>query len=109
MEQPHPLIHRTLDRFRVGEAKLDPISLLVVTNHPEVYAPDEDAPNTRQLLSIIPTRPLKPMANQTALQYIHQAAQISSRVPQQFPVDDRQSANRQHTSRAEADRPDKRI
>jgi hypothetical protein len=59
MHPPHPLLHKTLDRLRVGEVKLDPMSLLIVTNHAEVYTPDEDQANTRQLLSMIPQRPLK--------------------------------------------------
>lgn len=85
MDPPHPLLHKTLDRLRVGEAKLDPISQLVVTNHAEIYAPDEDQPNPRQLLSVIPGRPLKSIAYPIALQYIHQAAQVSTNFPQHFP------------------------
>lgn len=91
MTPPHPLLHKTLDRLRVTEKRLDPISLLVATNHPEIYAPDEEPPNTRQLLSVIPQHPLKPAAHPVALQYIHHAAQISTNIPQNFPVDPRRS------------------
>jgi hypothetical protein len=85
MNPPHPLITRTLDKLHVGDAKLDPISLLVVTNHPEVYTADEDEATPRQLLSLIPVRPLKPMANPIALQAIHEAANKSVNIPQHFP------------------------
>ena len=92
MHPPHPLLHKTLDRLRVGEVKLDPMSLLIVTNHAEVYTPDEDQANTRQLLSMIPQRPLKQMSHPIALQYIHRAAQLSANIPQHFPQDPRQSS-----------------
>ena len=85
MSPPHPLITRTLDKLRVGETRMDPISLLVVTNHPEIYTADEDQATSRQLLSVIALRPLKPMAMPIALQYIHQAVSLSGNIPQHFP------------------------
>ncbi len=82
---PHPFITKTLDKFSIGDAKLQPISLLVATNHPEVWTADEDEAKSRQLLSIISARPLKPMASSLPLKAIHDAANISGNIPQHFP------------------------
>jgi SEC-C motif len=85
VQPPHPLIHRTIDRMRVGYLKLDPISQLVVTNHPEHYTADEEAATSPQLLSVIATRPLKPMKRADALRDIHTAASMYGNIPQNFP------------------------
>lgn len=87
---PHPLIHRTMDRTRVGDQKLDPINLLVATNHPERYIEDEDLAQYHQLLSLIALRPLKPMKKPDALQAIHRAANLHGNIPVFFP---KQSGN----------------
>ena len=84
-QPPHPLIQRTVDRMRVGDQKLDPISLLVVTNHPEHYAEDEELAQYHQLLSLITLRPLKQMRQAEGLQAIHQAANLYGNIPVLFP------------------------
>lgn len=85
MQPPHPLLHKTLDRLRIGDEKLDPMSLLVVTNHPEVYSGDEEATQQRRFLCSVPTRPLHPIQQPVALQYLIRAVQLSSNIPQHFP------------------------
>jgi hypothetical protein len=85
VQPPHPLIHRTMDRMRVGDQKLDPISLLVITNHPEHYTEDEELAQYHQLLSLITLRPLKPMRRAEGLQAIHQAANLYGNIPVFFP------------------------
>jgi len=53
MNPPHPLIQATLNKLRVGESKLDPISLLVVSNNPAHYTEDEEEVRTPQLMSVL--------------------------------------------------------
>jgi hypothetical protein len=74
-----------MDRMRVGDQKLDPISLLVVTNHPEHYLGDEDLAQYHQLLSLIALRPLKPINTPDSLQAIHQASNLHGNIPVIFP------------------------
>jgi SEC-C motif len=85
MEPPHPLLHKTLDRLRVGEQKLDPISLFVATNHPELYSGDEELTPQRRFLCTVPIRPLHAVQQPAALQYLIHAVQLSSNIPQHFP------------------------
>jgi hypothetical protein len=81
---PHPLIHGTLNRMRSRHSDRDPINLLVVTNHPEHYSPDEGAAPSPQLLSIHTQIPVKPVARPAALMAIHQAANVYGKIPQFF-------------------------
>jgi hypothetical protein len=83
---PNPFIEKTLDRLRTKDSKRDPISLLVVTNSPEHHTEDEERANGRQLLSVITASPLKPMMKPVALKDIHQAANLSGNIPQEFPT-----------------------
>jgi hypothetical protein len=81
---PHPVIQNTLDRMRKKAGGVDPINLLVVTNHPEHYSPDEEAAPSPQLLSIETQVPANPVAGPNALRPIHQAASVYGRIPQFF-------------------------
>ena len=81
---PHPLIHGALERMRRKASGVDPINLLVVTNHPEHYSEDEEAAQSPQLLSIQTQLPAKPIARPDALFAIHQAANVYGRIPQFF-------------------------
>lgn len=82
---PHPIIHKTLDRMRIRSGGKDPISLLVVTNHPEHYSAEEEAAPSTQLLSIHSQVPLHVVARPDALIAIHEAANLNGRIPQFFP------------------------
>jgi len=81
---PHPVIQGTLDRMRRRHLGRDPISLLVVTNHPEHYSADEEAAPSPQILSIQTQVPVKAVARPDALMAIHQAANVYGRIPQFF-------------------------
>jgi hypothetical protein len=91
MNPPHPLIHSTLNRMRKKYSGMDPINLLVITNHPEHYSADEEAAPTPQVLSIQTQLPAKPVARPDALLSIHQAANLYGKIPQFF--DGRPPAN----------------
>jgi hypothetical protein len=81
---PHKYLMQTLDRLRVGEAKLDSISLLVITNHPNHYTHDEEIAARPQLVSIITNRPLN-VVDQNVLLAIHKAANLYGNIPQTLP------------------------
>jgi hypothetical protein len=63
----------------------DPISLLVITNHPEHYSEDEESAQAPQLLSIQSNVPLLPANTPRALFEIHMAANKYGNIPQFFP------------------------
>lgn len=84
MQEPHPFIHRTMDRMRKRNGGKDPIRLLVVTNHPEHHSEDEEIASPPQLLSMITSVSETPPALQQSLQAIHDAANKYGNIPQDF-------------------------
>jgi len=82
---PHEYILRTLDRLRAGPDKLEPITYLVITNHPERYGGEEELTTSPQLLSVIPERPTRAVRRDVLLS-IHGAAQLYGHIPQDMPT-----------------------
>ncbi|MGC1130709.1 MAG: hypothetical protein WA875_14205 [Candidatus Acidiferrales bacterium] len=80
-----PLIHKALDMVRIGEEKLDPVSLLVATNHPAHYGQDEEETSKAHVCSLISLKPVKPMLQPDALKEIHDAAMKFTHYPLFFP------------------------
>jgi hypothetical protein len=87
MEEPHPFIHRTMDRMRKRNGGKDPIPLLVITNHPEHYTEDEQSASSSQVLSMITNFSEIPERLGQALTAIHHAATMYGRIPQYFEDD----------------------
>jgi hypothetical protein len=84
MQEPHPYIHRTMDRMRKRNGGKDPIPLLVITNHPEHYSEDEEIATSPQLLSMITNLSKTSDMLGQALTAIHFAANMYGRIPSHF-------------------------
>lgn len=84
MQEPHPFIHKTMDRLRERNGGKDPIRLLVVTNHPEHYSEDEEIATESRLLSMITGVSETPDALGQSLTAIHFAANMYGNIPQYF-------------------------
>lgn len=80
-----PVINKVLDMGRVGEEKLDLVSLLVATNHPAHYGQDEEETSKAHVCSIISLKPVKPLQQPEALKEIHDAAMKFTHYPIVFP------------------------
>jgi SEC-C motif-containing protein len=81
---PHPFILKTLNRMRKEHGGKDPISLLMMTNHPGHYVAGHELPPHAHILGQISQMPLKP-ARLEALLAIVQATQLYGNVPQELP------------------------
>jgi hypothetical protein len=64
---PHPFIFRTLDRMRKEHCGKDPISLLVITNHPQHYTKDDEIAQRAHVLTVLSGVPEKPAQRPDAL------------------------------------------
>lgn len=81
---PHPFILKTLNRMRKQHGGKDPITLLVITNHPGHYTKDNEIPQHAHLTGQISQVPLKP-ARMEALLAITQATTLYGNVQQELP------------------------
>lgn len=80
----HPFILRTLDRMRRQHGGKDPITQLIITNHPGHYTKDHEIPDHAHVLGQISQVPLKP-ARLEALFAITQATNLYGNIPQELP------------------------
>jgi len=83
---PHPYILQTLDRMKKQFGGRDPITQLVITNHPGHYTGDHEIPRRPHMVCQIPLRPLKP-ARMEALLSITEATNLYGNIPQELPGD----------------------
>jgi hypothetical protein len=81
---PHPFILKTLNWMRKQHGGKDPITLLVITNHPGHYTKDNEIPQHAHLAGQISQLPLRP-ARMEALLAITQATALYGNVPQELP------------------------
>jgi|SRR6266850_4157957 len=80
---PHPFITKTLNRLRKEHDGKDPITMLMMTNHPSHYTKDTEIPPTPHLMtqvSQVPTRD----APLNVLWALHRAANVYGMIPQEF-------------------------
>jgi hypothetical protein len=87
---PHPFIFRTLDRMRKEHCGKDPISLLVITNHPQHYTKDDEIAQRAHVLTVLSGVPEKPVQRPDALAALHRAANLYGNIPQELSTDFRQ-------------------
>jgi hypothetical protein len=83
-QPPHPFIIRTVNRMRKEHGGKDPITQLIITNHPGHYTKDQEMPNRAHMLGQISLLPLKP-ARMEALMAITQATTLYGSIPQELP------------------------
>jgi hypothetical protein len=84
-QPPHRLILRTLDKVRKEHGGQDPISLLVLSNHPQHYMNDEELVQRQQhLLTIFSQVPVK-SARLDVLRAVALAANLYGNIPQELP------------------------
>jgi hypothetical protein len=83
-QPPHPFIIRTLNRMRKEHGGKDPITQLVMTNHPSHYTRDLEIVHRPHVLSQISLIPLKP-ARMEALMAINDATNLYGNIPQELP------------------------
>jgi hypothetical protein len=83
-QPPHPFIMRTLNRMRKEHGGKDPITQLVMTNHPGHYTQDREIAHRPHMLSQISLMPLKP-ARMDALMAINSSTNLYGNIPQELP------------------------
>jgi hypothetical protein len=83
----HALILRTLNRMRKEYGGKDPITQVIITNHPGHYTKDEEIPQHPHMLGQISLVPLKP-AHMEALVAVTQATNLYGNIPQELPKSD---------------------
>jgi hypothetical protein len=83
-QPPHPFIMRTLNQMRKEHGGKDPITQLVMTNHPSHYTKDLEIAHRPHVLSQISLIPLKP-ARMEALMAINDATNLYGNIPQELP------------------------
>jgi len=81
---PHPFILKTVMRMRKEHGGKDPITQLVMTNHPGHYTRDQEISPQAHLLGHISLVPLKP-AQIEALHAITRATSLYGNIPQELP------------------------
>ena len=81
---PHPFILKTLNQMRKQHGGMDPITQLIITNHPNHYTKDHEIPNRAHMMGQISLCPLKP-ARIDALMAITHATNLYGNIPQELP------------------------
>lgn len=81
---PHPFIIRTLNRIRKEHDGKDPITQLIITNHPSHYTKDQEIPQHAHMMGQTSLVPKKP-AHMAALMDIMTATNLYGNIPQEFP------------------------
>jgi len=81
---PHPFILKTLNRMRAQHGGKDPITQLIITNHPSHYTKDHEIPSRAHMMGQVSLCPLKP-ARIDALMAITQATNLYGNIPQELP------------------------
>jgi SEC-C motif len=79
----HPSILRTLDRIRAAHGGKDPISLLLITNHPGHYTQDNEIAPLHHVAGQIPL-PTDTSARLNALTTLFKAANLYGNIPHEF-------------------------
>ena len=81
---PHRYIIKVLDQMNKQHGGKDPITQLIITNHPSHYTKDNEIPPGAHLLGKIALSPAKP-ARMEALLAITQATTLYGSIPQDWP------------------------
>jgi hypothetical protein len=81
---PSRFMQSILNRVQKLHDGVDPYSLIVFSNHPHHYAPDDLDPR-RHLFSVLPEHQT---ANLGALRALHNAANLYGNIPNRFSLDD---------------------
>jgi hypothetical protein len=81
---PSRAMQTILNRTKKEHDGVDPYSMIVLSNHPHHYAPDDLDPQ-KHLFSVLPE---EPPANLDALWSIHKAAGLYGNIPAKFALDD---------------------
>lgn len=84
----HPFILKTLNRMKMQHGGKDPITQLIITNHPGHYTKDEEIAPHAHFVGQVSPRPLKP-ARIEALSAIMQATMLYGSIPQELPKSSR--------------------
>lgn len=82
---PHPFIIKTIDRMRRQHGGKDPITQLIITNHPSHYTQDHEIPRRAHMMGQISLCPVRP-ARIEALMAITQATNLYGNIPQELPT-----------------------
>jgi hypothetical protein len=80
---PHPFITKTLNRLRREHDGKDPITMLVMTNHPSHYTKDHEISATAHLMTQVSQVPSRSAPLQI-LWALHRAANLYGMIPQEF-------------------------
>ncbi len=80
---PHPFITKTLNRLRKEHDGKDPITMLVMTNHPSHYTKDHEISPTAHLMTQVSQVPSRSAPLQI-LWALHRAANLYGMIPQEF-------------------------
>jgi hypothetical protein len=81
---PSRAMQTILDRTKKEHNGVDSYSMIVLSNHPHHYAPDDLDPQ-KHLFSVLPGQP---PANLDALWSVHKAAGFYGNIPAKFALDD---------------------
>jgi hypothetical protein len=80
---PSRLLSKLLDQVKKEHGGKDPFSMIVFSNHPHQYAPNDEKDPKKHLYSLVSDDTYVP--NIEALLSLHQAATLYGNIPNRFP------------------------